>query len=123
MYKNPSIPTNITSAAYPAGGAISPALSFGGTGLWQIGSGILVMTSGAGAPAMGENPGYVIEAGFDLATGNFLWINNNTETAWTRLNKNFYCLAGDGVYIDLNLATDVMNGYSLFTGDLLWTNT
>jgi len=101
-------------------------LGFGGLTLSEIGSNVVVASFGAGtqtAPSVGETPGWIVEAGFSLTNGAFLWINNYTETPYTRLAQNGQYFGGDGVFIDLNEATFVMNGYSLNTGDLLWTNT
>jgi hypothetical protein len=101
-------------------------LNGGGLTMAQIGSNVIVLTYGAGttaAPSVGETSGWLLEAGFSQTNGAFLWMDNRTETPFTRLSENFYDVAGDGVYVDLNMATNIMNGYSLTTGDLLWTNT
>lgn len=108
------------------GVSIARNLGFGGLTLSEIGSNVVVASFGAGtqtAPSVGETPGWIVEAGFSLTNGAFLWINNYTETPYTRLAQNGQYFGGDGVFIDLNEATFVMNGYSLTTGDLLWTNT
>jgi len=129
MYSNPSIPNNLTTAeggvtSLASGlASISPALGWGGLTLSQIGSEVIVASSGAGTPSVGETPGWLIEAGFSQADGSLLWIYNRTETPWTRLSANNMCQAGDGYFIDLNMATDVMNAYNIYTGILAWTNT
>jgi len=128
-----SIPTTLNGA--PIGTAVvqidgitlGGGLNGGGLSMAEIASNVIVLTYGAGTTqaggSVGETAGWLIEAGFSLTNGQFLWIDNRTETPYTRLSDNFFYDAADGVYIHLNEATDVMNGYSLNTGDLLWTNT
>ncbi|HMK94668.1 MAG TPA: hypothetical protein VK536_04625 [Candidatus Limnocylindrales bacterium] len=103
-------------------------LTFGGLSMGQLDSGVIVMYYGdadtALAPSVGETAGWLIEAGFSQATGALLWGPvNRTETPFTRLSENFYQLSGDGIYVDLNEATDVANAYYLQTGALAWTTT
>jgi len=126
IFANPSIPNNMTSAAYPAGGAISPALAGGGylssTGAtWTTGDGVLVLTSGmatTAAPATGETSGWMIDAGFDQYTGNLLWIDNRTYVPYTR--NAGYDSAG-GFYANVNFNTLTLYGYNIRTGDVAWT--
>jgi hypothetical protein len=124
VYKVP-MPTNITDPTTGVTTQISPALS-GGNYLAATGaaftcnSGVIMLTSGMGSPSGGETAGWVIEAGFRMSDGALLWIYNRTETAWTRL-MGF--AAGNGVYIDLNQATFVANGYYLQTGKPAWSTT
>jgi hypothetical protein len=116
MYNNPSLPTNISG--------VPITLSGGGLTQSEIGSGVIVMSYGGsvgGSP--GETAGWLVQAGFDQATGNFLWMYNYTETPFTRMSQNFYFLSGDGVWVDCNENTFVTTGYSLFTGKQVWQTT
>jgi len=67
----------------------------------------------------GETPGYLYCEGFNINTLALMWSNNITETPYTRTAQ----ACGDGVMTDINIETFAINGYSLNTGDLLWTNT
>lgn len=117
MYAAP-IPTTLNAAP------ISPALNGDG----YFGSGTVIMTSGdvivlqsgmnyPPAPSAGETTGWLIQAGFDCATGQNLWIFNRTETPYTRLEGY---MAGSGVYIDINQATFLATAYYLTTGAQAW---
>ena len=125
MYENPSIPNNITTQTGSSATVnVGEYLGTAAMGAWQIGSGVIVLSYGSGVPSVGETAGYLIECGIDQATGNLLWGPfNRTETPWTRLAENGVYSDGGGVFIDLNMATDLMSGYSVTTGALLWTNT
>jgi hypothetical protein len=90
-------------------------------GIGGIGSNTLVLQGGnlEGEFGGGETAGYLYSQGYSLTNLALLWSTNITETPYTR-TAQFY---GSGVYTDINVETDVINGYSLNTGDLLWTNT
>jgi len=101
-------------------------LTYGNTFTGGIGSNVIVATYGDSttlAPSVGETAGWLIEAGFNQYTGALLWIYNRTETPFTRLSENFFTLAGDGNYVDLNQATDVVTAYNIQTGAERWTAT
>ncbi len=101
----------------------SGGLAFGGLSFSEIGSNVIVQTIGAGVGSVGETAGWLLEAGFDQTTGNLLWINNYTETPYTRLSQNGVYLAGDGYFVDCNENTFVATGYSLTTGVQAWQTT
>jgi len=125
MYANPSIPNNITTQTGSSATVnVGAYLGTSSMGAWQIGSGVIVLAYGSGVPSVGETAGYLIECGIDQATGKLLWGPfNRTETPWTRLAENSMYSDGGGYWIDLNMATDLMSGYSVTTGALAWTNT
>ena len=120
MYENPSIPNNITTQTGSSATVnVGTYLGTAAMGAWQIGSGVIVLSYGSGVPSVGETAGYLIECGINQANGNLLWGPfNRTETPWTRLAENSMYSDGGGYYIDLNMATDVMSGYSVITGTL-----
>jgi len=135
MWSAQTVPTTINGAligtnntAIANDGGYS-GLNGGALTISQIASNVIVLTYGGAtgnAPSVGETPGWLVEAGFSQTTGALLWIDNRTGspyTPYTRLSWNGQNEAAVGVYVDLNMATDVMVGYSLNTGDLLWTNT
>jgi len=64
--------------------------------------------------------GYMIEAGYSQTTGAQLWITNRTETPETRLSGPSSAMDSNGVYVEINMETLVMNGYSDSTGNLVW---
>jgi outer membrane protein assembly factor BamB len=71
--------------------------------------------------------GYIIEAGYSADTGQLLWGPvNRTEPPNTRIsfgstsNGNSGTAIGDGVFVECNLNTFEVTGYSLFTGSKIW---
>ncbi len=82
-------------------------------------SGVVLLTTSVSLTLAGFNTGYQIEAGYNAATGQQLWITNRTETPFTQLFMEN--TAGSGVYIEVNHSTAVATGYSLSTGTKLWT--
>jgi hypothetical protein len=90
-------------------------------GAGGIGSNVLILTGGNiyGEGAGGETPGYLLCQGYSLTNLAMLWETNITEIPYTRTTLAY----GFGDLIQVNLETDVVSGYSLTTGDLLWTNT
>ena len=130
MWSKASVNTSYDGNPLTGFGLFGPIFGLSGGGLneGQIASNVIVLTFGIGqgidgASSVGETPGWAIEAGFSQTTGAQLWIKNQTETPFTRLSENFYNLAGDGVYVEVNMATDVAIGYSLNSGKQLWQNT
>jgi outer membrane protein assembly factor BamB len=112
MWTKP-LPTNISGATFPS------TLS-----VWTVVSDTVLMTSSS--PAAGSfQGGFVIEAGFDAATGNQLWIVNRTYAPNTRLSSgsSYSMTFGDGVYVQYNFNTFIAYGYDVQTGALLWSTT
>jgi len=130
MWANPSVPDMYNGNPL---GFVNPltnlgGLNGGGLSEGQLAGNVIVLTYGIGAgingaTAVGETPGWAIEAGFSLTDGSLLWIKNQTETPFTRISENFYNLAGDGIYVEDNMATNVAIGYSLNTGKQVWQKT
>ena len=109
-----TIPTSVNGVQIPNSLALG-SLIFG-LDLWSGNTLVL----GTGYVSVLETVGYGIEAGFNTQTGALMWIDNRTggvNTPYTR----FTVCAGDGVYIEINLATLVMAAYSLSTGQPAWT--
>jgi PQQ-like domain len=130
MWSNPSVPSTYDGNNLGAVNTLSNTGGLNGGGLseGQIASNVIVLTYGFGAgingaTSVGESPGWAIEAGFSQTDGSMLWIKNQTETPFTRISENFANLAGDGVYVEVNMATFVTTGYSLNTGKQVWQNT
>jgi outer membrane protein assembly factor BamB len=112
MWSKP-VPTNLSDNAFPSNLAI-----------WTVVSDTVLMTSSSAAAGSFQG-GFVIEAGFDAASGNQLWIVNRTYTPNTRLTSgtSYSMTFGDGVYVQYNLDTFVAIGYDVRTGKMLWTTT
>ena len=116
MWSKP-LATNISGAALPSNLGIQ--ISYVGSGgiLAGIDSGVILMTS------VDPNnnrfyPGYLIEAGYSITTGQQLWIANRTETPFSRL---LIKRADSGIYLEVSYATAQAVGYSITTGEKLWT--
>jgi hypothetical protein len=64
---------------------------------------------------------WYVEAGYDADTGALLWgpINRTTEAPWTY--RTYFNAASAGVYAVYTSQTMTWTGYSLFTGDKLWS--
>jgi hypothetical protein len=89
----------------------------------EISGNTLVMMGGT--TSVGEQPGWQVEAGFNLNTGALMWIYNRTESfftsaPYTRISNTPG--AGDGVYVELNYATLAAIAFSLSTGQEAWTS-
>jgi outer membrane protein assembly factor BamB len=100
------------------------SLSFSG-----IASGVILMHQYGNTGGMLDafQSGYIIEAGYSADTGQLLWGPvNRTEPANTRVsfgstgNGNTGSAIGDGVWVECNLNTYEITGYSLFTGTKIW---
>jgi hypothetical protein len=94
------------------GGLVAGAYWFGNTILLQ-----------QGFTSVGEQEGYLVEAGYNAQTGALMWITNRTggvfNPAYTRIsNTETGC---DGIYCELNYDSYEAVGYSLNTGQQLWT--
>jgi hypothetical protein len=82
-----------------------------------IEDGVILMT--ASSPTIGSSyqTGWQAEAGYDVNTGEQLWITNRTETPNTRLAM---CPATAGVYAEVTITTFTISGYSMKTGKQVW---
>jgi outer membrane protein assembly factor BamB len=87
---------------------------------------ILLQQYGNTGGADAFQSGWIVEAGYSADTGAQLWLTNRTEPANTRIsfgstsNGNTGQAIGDGVFVECNLNTYEVTGYSLFTGQKLW---
>ena len=110
------IATNISGVPIPTLGFSSSVLNVG-----YVNSGVVHL---AAVPATGLGYNYQagsqIEAGYDANTGQQLWLVNRSYTSGSRLQL---IGSGNGVYVYIELATATVHGYSLNTGDTLWTTT
>jgi outer membrane protein assembly factor BamB len=111
MWTQP-IPTNLSGVAFSPAGSLS---------ILNVVSNTVLMT--APSPAAGSfQGGFVIEAGFDAATGSQLWIVNRTYTPNTRLTSgsSYSMTFGDGVFVQYNFNTFTAFAYDIRTGAAIW---
>jgi hypothetical protein len=111
------IATNIAGVPLPGSLAISNSI----VGASSINSGVVCLQAfpAEGFLASGGfQAGYEIAAGYSANTGAQLWITNRTQPVSTRISL---IGVGNGVYVEVNLETATLNGYSLDTGTQLWT--
>lgn len=102
------LPTNYT------GNPLSATLSING-----INSGAILMSSYATVGATQYQAGWIIEAAFDSANGNQLWMTNRTETMASRVLFGGTTM-GYGVWVEFDQATLTAAAYSLQTGNKVW---
>jgi len=67
--------------------------------------------------------GYIIFAGYDVATGSQIWVQNITFTPFTAVNLDNYGNVGDGVFLTVVKETGQVNAFSVDTGKQVWTTT
>ncbi len=79
-----------------------------------VNSGVVYLTAGN---ATYFNTGYEIEAGYSATDGSQLWVANRTLTPFTRESMT---TAGYGIFVNLQSATGVLNGFSMNTGQKVW---
>ena len=95
-----------------------------GLGIYAIASGVVLMTEATAesVTALFYQPGWQIEAGYSAATGAQLWITNRTEPAFSIIGSiiGTSTWTGDGVEVEMALATLSASGYSVTTGKELW---
>ena len=94
-----------------------------GLGIYAIASGVILMTEiTVEWYSTLYQPGWMIEAGYSAATGAQLWITNRTEPAWSIIGSivGTSNWMGDGVEVEMALATLSASGYSVTTGKELW---
>ena len=92
--------------------------------IWAMDSGVIVTYTGINVPgiALSFTLGTVVWAGFNQTNGQMLWIENDTLIPYTSENLNCQYLAGDGFFFTENRETGNFSGYSLFTGQQIWTD-
>jgi hypothetical protein len=113
MWSKP-IATNIS-------GISLPPLQSSRYSCFGLDSGVVLLTwmdaSGLDTPTT-----YTIEAGYSADTGQQLWITNRTQTPFARLDTPGASIwMGSGVYVEATLPTNTLVGYSVTTGEKLWT--
>jgi len=76
-----------------------------------------------GSVRMGS-PGYnvVYDMGYDLTTGQELWISNYTQSILDLGGPTYWHAIGDGVHAEFIPAQMRWNGYDVNTGKLLWVS-
>jgi hypothetical protein len=91
--------------------------------IWAINSGVVLLSSwnSNGLPISFQT-GYVIYQAYNSATGQQMWIDNTTLTPYTSVNLNCEFLAGNGIFVTETRETGIINGYSLNTGALIWSD-
>ncbi len=114
MYSMP-LPTNISGNALP-----------GTSALYCVNSGVIVTVSySAGGSMLFRGP-YAIYGGYNEYTGQQLWLENLTvdpfvpQSGASCTSDQMTC--GDGVWTIANYQNSILQGYSMTTGGLLWTD-
>jgi hypothetical protein len=101
---NPTMPNTFTVMGINSGVAILySAANFGLTNYFQT--------------------GYTIFAGYDITTGNQLFVVNQTFTPYTAVNLDNYGNVGDGVFTTVIKETGQVTAFSVTTGKQVWTTT
>jgi len=111
------LPLNYNGNPFPP--FVGYVLNDVGTGVYDPVNNVLVIGAGAGDFSFFDwNTGWIVEAGYNLATGKQLWIQNDTDPPFTTA---FMCPgAASGVYAVYNKQTLTWNGYSTLTGKQVW---
>jgi hypothetical protein len=110
------LPTTLNGVPLPSASTTVP----GTLAISSINSGVIFMTDAGYTGESFFQSGFEIEAGYNAANGQQLWITNRTETPYTRIDV---VAVGYGTYAILNQETAMINAYSLNTGNHLWTTT
>ncbi len=106
--------TNISGVPFPSATDLSGNLVPAILSISTVNSGVVLMTA-VGATYF--NIGYQIEAGYSATDGSQLFVVNRTLTPFTRESIN---KAGYGVYVEIQSATGIINGYNMNTGAKVW---
>jgi hypothetical protein len=100
-----------------------PAILTGtpGLGINTAASNVVIMTTGFtfGQGFGGETNGWLVIGAFNAANGALLWVNNATQTPFTRTSQAY----GDGVMVNFNEDTFVVQALSMTSGTQIWTQT
>jgi outer membrane protein assembly factor BamB len=110
------LPTTLNGVPLPSASTTLP----GTLAISSINSGVIFLTDAGYTGESFFQSGFEVEAGYNAANGQQLWITNRTETAYTRIDV---VAVGYGTYAILNQETAVINAYNLNTGNFLWTTT
>ena len=123
-YQNAQIPFSLGIMwSVPLATNISGVSFTPNLGITSVDTDVIITTSTPNAPSNNYNAGYLIEAGYSTANGAMLWIKNQTETPFTKLNgsgQNGALLIGDGKYFEANQNTLTITAYSQQTGNKVW---
>ena len=105
-------------ASYPIVNTIDSApISLG---LSSITDGVALMTQASIAGSSFFQNGWIIEAGYDLKTGQKLWGPlNRTEVVDSRVIYGS-TTAGNGIWVEFDAAALTATGYNLRTGEKVW---
>jgi hypothetical protein len=102
-------------------GAPMPSWILDGTGhsTWDPDNNIFILQGGTGmVPTYGWNPGWLMEAAYNMNTGTQLWIKNQTETPFAATMQ--MPGATNGTYAEYNKEATTFTGYSTTTGQQVW---
>ncbi|MCL4429221.1 MAG: PQQ-binding-like beta-propeller repeat protein [Chloroflexi bacterium] len=89
-----------------------------------INSGVAVLYSAANnGLTFYFQSGYEIFTGYDINTGNQLWVQNESFTPFTAVNLDNYGNVGDGVFTTVIKETGQVTAFSVTTGKQVWTRT
>jgi hypothetical protein len=98
-----------------------PSWIVDGTGhsTWDPDNNIFILQGGTGmVPTYGWNPGWLMEAAYNMDTGTQLWIKNQTETPFAATMQ--MPGATNGTYAEYNKEATTFTGYSTTTGQQVW---
>jgi hypothetical protein len=88
-------------------------------GVSKVSDGVVLLTQSAPAVPGGHTEGWRVDAGYSAVDGHLLWGPiNRTQTPWTGVGLG---PAREGVYTEYYRQGLTMTGYSLKTGEKLWT--
>jgi hypothetical protein len=89
-----------------------------------VNSGVAVLYSAANQGLTNYfQTGYTIFTGYDINTGNQLFVKNITFTPFTAVNLDNYGNVGDGVFTTVIKETGEVTAFSVTTGNQVWKTT
>jgi hypothetical protein len=90
-----------------------------GHATWDSDNNIFILQGGTGmVPTYGWNPGWLMEAAYNMNDGTQLWIKNQTETPFAATLQ--IPGASNSIYVEYNKEATTFTGYSTTTGKQVW---
>ncbi len=90
-----------------------------GHSTWDPDKYIFIIQGGTGmVPTYGWNPGWLMEAAYDMKDGTQLWIKNQTETPFAA--TMMMTGASNSIYAEYTKEAMTFTGYSTKTGEKVW---
>jgi hypothetical protein len=113
------LPTSVPVGAYANNATMPNVFTMVG-----VNSGVAILYSAANNGLTNYfQTGYMIYTGYDMNTGNQLWVQNITFTPYTAVNLDNYGNVGDGVFITVIKETGQVTAFSVTTGKQVWATT